>query len=105
MAALPWRLGSAKVVWPFPPYIVPSSENNAVFWLMLIVCPLHIAQPFGGKLNANIEICPRNTSLILLDLSSSGPGRSLAERCKNSAPETVAGCCASLRRRLAEQRS
>jgi hypothetical protein len=30
-------VGSANVVVPFPPYVVPSSENSAVFWLMAII--------------------------------------------------------------------
>src|SRR5919202_5314410 len=43
----PRRSGSANVVWPLPPYVVPSSENSAWFWLMGINAPLHIAQPRG----------------------------------------------------------
>src|SRR5690348_13590022 len=58
--ALPCRLGSAKVVRPSPPYVVPSSENSAWFWLMGRSCPLHIAQPLGAKLNDTILISPRN---------------------------------------------
>ena len=30
----PRRSGSAKVVWPLPPYVVPSSEKSAWFWLI-----------------------------------------------------------------------
>jgi microcystin-dependent protein len=34
MGARPRRSGSAKVVCPLPPYVVPRSENNAWFWLI-----------------------------------------------------------------------
>ena len=44
----PRRSGSAKVVCPFPPNVVPSSENSAWFWLIGNSCPLHIAQPRGA---------------------------------------------------------
>jgi hypothetical protein len=30
--------GKAKVVVPFPPYVVPMSENSAVFWLIGRTC-------------------------------------------------------------------
>ena len=33
-ATRPRRSGSAKFVEPFPPYIVPRSENMAWFWAM-----------------------------------------------------------------------
>src|SRR5258705_4274041 len=34
------RSGSANVVVPLPPYVVPNNENKAVFWLMASSCPL-----------------------------------------------------------------
>jgi hypothetical protein len=40
IGALPCMLGSAKVDLPSPPYVVPSSENGAWFWLMGMNCPL-----------------------------------------------------------------
>ena len=35
----PRRSGSANVVWPLPPNVVPSSENSAVFCAMDRICP------------------------------------------------------------------
>src|SRR4051794_39459769 len=61
-------LGSAKLVWPLPPYIVPSSENSAWFWLIARSWPLHNAQPLGGKLNETILISPMNGSAISVSL-------------------------------------
>src|SRR6266852_5778142 len=54
------RLGSAKVVCPLPPYMVPSSENSAVFCEIDRSWPLHRAQPRGAKPKPNGWICPRN---------------------------------------------
>src|SRR5438067_2170894 len=56
----PWRLGRAKVVRPSPPYVVPSSEKSAWFWLIGRSCPLHNAQPFGAKLNETSRISAKN---------------------------------------------
>src|SRR6266550_8945925 len=49
---------------PFPPYIVPKRANSGWFWLIGRSCPLHSAQPFGGKLNDMILISPRNGEAI-----------------------------------------
>ena len=38
--ASPRRSGSANVVTPLPPYVVPRSENSAVFWLISRSCPV-----------------------------------------------------------------
>jgi hypothetical protein len=48
IATRPRRSGSAKVVCPLPPYIVPNSENSAWFWLIGRNWPLANAQPLGG---------------------------------------------------------
>ena len=45
----PWRFGSAYVVLPLPPNVVPISENRARFCGMLRIWPLHSAQYLGGK--------------------------------------------------------
>jgi hypothetical protein len=66
MAAEPCRSGNAKVEAPFPPYVVPNKENNAVFWLIGNNCPLQNAQPVGAKLNGNILISATNGSAIVL---------------------------------------
>ena len=50
----------------FPPEVVPSRENNAVFWLIDRSCPLHIAHPCGAKLNATRAISPIKGSCITL---------------------------------------
>jgi hypothetical protein len=50
------KSGSAKVVWPLPPKVLPSNENKAVFWLMGKICPLQSAHPTGAKFPANILI-------------------------------------------------
>ena len=63
------RSGSAKVVWPFPPYVVPSSENSAWFWLMGRSWPLHSAQPIGAKMKLMILISPMNGSAIPFPLA------------------------------------
>jgi hypothetical protein len=60
MGAQPWRLGRAKLLVPFPPYVVPSKENNAVFWLIGMSWPSHCAQPLGAKPPVNILISARN---------------------------------------------
>src|SRR5208283_2476849 len=52
----PCRFGSAKFDLPSPPYVVPRSENSAVFWLIGRIWPLQNAQPLGGKLKGNIRI-------------------------------------------------
>jgi hypothetical protein len=49
---------------PSPPKVVPSSENNAWFWLIGSSCPLHSAQPFGAKVKLMILISDKNGSAI-----------------------------------------
>src|ERR687887_2628740 len=56
MGARPWRSGSAKLLLPLPPYVVPSRENNAVFCDRGRSCPSHHAHPLGAKLNGKILI-------------------------------------------------
>src|SRR5689334_8962486 len=65
----PRKFGSAKLVCPFPPYVVPSSEKRAWFWLMGKSWPLQRAQPLGGKLKLTIFISLRNGSDISLSLA------------------------------------
>lgn len=55
----PWRLGSAKVVVPLPPKVVPRRANSAWFWLIAISWPSHRAKPLGGKPKAKIAISLR----------------------------------------------
>src|SRR5262245_31367978 len=43
----PRRSGRAKLVVPLPPYVVPSSENSAWFWLIGRSVPSHRAHPLG----------------------------------------------------------
>src|SRR5262245_26124501 len=64
----PCRLGSAKVWRPSPPYVVPSRENSAWFWLIGRSCPLQKAHPLGGNENDTILISDRNGSDIALPL-------------------------------------
>src|SRR5438034_6614601 len=52
----PCRLGSANVVRPSPPKVVPSKENRAWFCDICRVCPLQNAQFLGGKPKPNIRI-------------------------------------------------
>src|SRR5947209_8680012 len=59
------RSGSANVVWPLPPYVVPSNENRAVFWAMGRICPLQSAQPRGAKLPAKMAMDARNGSELI----------------------------------------
>ena len=40
-------VGSAKVVWPLPPYLVPIRANSASFWAIGSNCPWVSAHPFG----------------------------------------------------------
>lgn len=54
----PRKSGSANVVWPSPPYVVPSRAKRAWFWLIASNWPLHSAQPCGLKLKPTIMICP-----------------------------------------------
>src|SRR5919198_4869353 len=56
MGARPCRSGSAKLLLPLPPYVVPSRENSAVFCERGRSCPSHHAHPLGGKLNGKIRI-------------------------------------------------
>src|ERR1044071_119533 len=56
----PCRSGSANVDLPSPPYIVPRSENRAVFCEMGRSCPLQKAQPVGAKLKPNMRISATN---------------------------------------------
>ena len=51
--ALPRRSGSPKLTRPSPPNVVPSSENNAWFWLMGRSCPSHSAQLLRRKLEGH----------------------------------------------------
>src|SRR5437763_8318701 len=62
--AEPWRFGRAKLLFPSPPYVVPSSEKSAVFCESGRSWPLHHAQPFGAKLNGKILISATNGSAI-----------------------------------------
>src|SRR5215468_2877732 len=55
-------VGNAKVVFPSPPYLVPNSENRAVFTLIGSSWPLSVDQPFGQKLKAKVSTSPRNGS-------------------------------------------
>src|SRR3954469_11550038 len=70
MGVLARRSGSAKLTRPSPPKVVPSSENSAWFWLIGRSWPLHIAQPFGAKLNDMILSSDRNGSATLFSLGS-----------------------------------
>src|SRR5437763_1053702 len=62
--AEPWRFGRAKLLFPSPPYVVPSSEKSAVFCESGRSWPLHHAHPFGAKLNGKILISATNGSAI-----------------------------------------
>src|SRR5215218_3436807 len=64
IGARPCRSGSAKFDFPFPPYVVPSSENSAVFCDNGSNCPSHHAQPLGAKLNGKTRISATNGSAI-----------------------------------------
>lgn len=61
----PRRSGSAKVVRPSPPYIVPRREKRAGFWLIGKRLPSQIAQPRGAKLKPKTQSCPINGSIVL----------------------------------------
>src|SRR5512141_129282 len=58
----PCRFGNAKLTRPSPPYVVPSRENNAWFWLIGNNWPLHSAQPLGAKLKLTILITDKKRS-------------------------------------------
>src|SRR3954471_3306342 len=64
IGARPSRSGRAKFDFPSPPYVVPSSENSAVFWESGSSCPLHHAQPLGAKLKGKIRISATNGSML-----------------------------------------
>ena len=81
----PFRLGSANVVTPLPPYRVPSRAKSAWFWLIGRNWPLHMAQPFGTWLNANSLISDRNGSDMCVSLSVPRQGQVAP------VPEKVAG--------------
>jgi len=67
IGALPCRFGRAKLDLPSPPYVVPSSENSAVFCEIGISWPSHNAHPTGAKLPANMRISATNgLDMILL---------------------------------------
>src|SRR5712691_211340 len=66
IGARPCRSGSAKVDLPSPPYVVPSSENNAVFCDSGMSCPSHHAHPLGAKLKGKIRISATNGSAMFL---------------------------------------
>jgi hypothetical protein len=53
---------------PFPPYVVPSNENNAVFCDNGNNWPSHHAQPLGAKLNGKILISATNGSAMMVSL-------------------------------------
>src|SRR5580700_1427277 len=53
------RLGRAKLFTPLPPYVVPSSANNAVFCWIDSSCPLHSAQFLGAKPKLIILTSPK----------------------------------------------
>src|SRR5262245_25104975 len=80
IGTLPCMLGNAKLVLPLPPYVVPSSENSAWFWLMGSSAPLHSAHPCGAKLNDMILISPKNGLAMLQFLRSYGIDRRDGER-------------------------
>ena len=52
------RSGSAKVLWPSPPYVVPIRLNRVSFSEIGMGWPLQNAQPAGAKFPANILISP-----------------------------------------------
>jgi hypothetical protein len=56
-------LGKAKLFTPLPPYVVPRSENRAVFWAIGSNWPLQNAHPLGAKLPAKILISATNGSI------------------------------------------
>src|SRR5688572_10087103 len=64
MGARPCRSGSAKFDLPLPPYVVPNSENSAVFCESGRSWPSHQAQPLGAKLNGKIRISATNGSAM-----------------------------------------
>src|SRR5690554_6600430 len=66
----PRMFGSAKLVWPLPPNVVPRRAKSAWFWLMGRSCPLESAHPFGGKLKLMIRISARNGSAIVFSLAN-----------------------------------
>jgi hypothetical protein len=51
------RLGSANVLTPLPPYVVPRSENRAVFCCIERICPV-AGTPIATDPAVNM-ICPR----------------------------------------------
>jgi hypothetical protein len=53
------------VVVPFPPYVVPRMENNAVLDAMVIICPWQSAQFFGAKLPAKSVVYPITPSIVV----------------------------------------
>ena len=53
MGILPFKLGSWTVLRPSPPYVVPSSENKAVFPEIGSSSPSQYEKPQGSKLPAN----------------------------------------------------
>jgi hypothetical protein len=61
----PRRSGSAKFTRPSPPKVVPSSENNAWFWLIGSSCPLHSAHPRGANTKDMIRISERKGSAMV----------------------------------------
>ena len=54
--AFPCMFGSAKLLLPSPPYVVPRSEKSAVFCEIGRSWPSQNAQPFGAKLNGKMRI-------------------------------------------------
>ena len=62
-ALSPVKFGRAKLLTPSPPYVVPNSENKAVFCDMGIICPWQNAHPFGAKLYGTSNSDPRYGSI------------------------------------------
>src|SRR3954467_660065 len=78
--------GRAKVLLPSPPYVVPSSENSAVFCEMGINCPSQNAHPLGAKKNGKMRISATNGSAMT---SSSGLRREDPEQGNDEAHAEV----------------
>ncbi len=81
----PRKSGSAKVVCPFPPYMVPSRANKAWFWLIGSSWPSAFAQPLGAKSPANAITspricCPSRNTPLSRDGKMTGQGDQVGER-------------------------
>ncbi len=60
------RLGSAKVLCPSPPYVVPMRLNSVSYSEIGSSWPSQNIQPAGAKLPANMRISPTYGWLIYL---------------------------------------